>query len=321
MNIFEQLKKRGFLIIFSAIVFYLLLTFFSDVNQINQSFKKIEIWYLPLILIAVTLSIFCKSIRQKILLKNVLPSFSIKDSFLIFTAGLSLLMTPGATGTFVKSYFLKNKFRLPLSKSIPIIIIERYFDLFGILVIISIFLIFYYFETLVIPIIILDALLVTIYFILRSKNLQKHASNILRKISKNNKYSEFIDESGEEIKNLISGKKLLVIGPFSILCWSFDVIAFYLCFLSFGFSLDVFESGLISLFSLVFGFITLIPGGLGVTELSMMGLLVRPEIEFSDASALVLFLRLCTVWFATFLGIVATRYVLKNTNLSNNKIN
>jgi len=75
-------------------------------------------------------------------------------------------------------------------------------------------------------------------------------------------------------------------------------------------TLIFFTSAVLGLSSILFGAVTLIPGGVGVTEVSFVELLSIYGIETSVSSALALFLRLLSIWFATCMGIVATKFAL-----------
>ena len=63
--------------------------------------------------------------------------------------------------------------------------------------------------------------------------------------------------------------------------------------------------------SLVSGALTFLPAGIDVTEGSFVALLSLHGIDFSLSASIVLFTRLTTIWFATIIGIVLTRLVLK----------
>jgi len=54
-----------------------------------------------------------------------------------------------------------------------------------------------------------------------------------------------------------------------------------------------------------------LPGGIGVTEEVFDYLLVNQGLDLSIASALVIFTRLTTLWSATIIGFIFTRYALK----------
>src|SRR5690242_20627870 len=110
MNLLKSIKKRGFLIMFFVVAFYGIIVLYSDYSKITYSFHNIQLIYLPFILLLVVLGIFLKSERQRFLLKAVSINISIKDSFIIFNAGQTLLITPGGIGSVIKSVILKQKF-------------------------------------------------------------------------------------------------------------------------------------------------------------------------------------------------------------------
>ena len=54
----------------------------------------------------------------------------------------------------------------------------------------------------------------------------------------------------------------------------------------------------------------MMPGGIGLTEVSLTGLLVKisceTPIQTSLAAAATIIIRLCTLWFAVVVGIIAS---------------
>ncbi len=53
------------------------------------------------------------------------------------------------------------------------------------------------------------------------------------------------------------------------------------------------------------GALSMLPGGLGATETSIIGLLNLKGVDFSLAYSLTLLIRLMTLWFATLLGVIS----------------
>jgi uncharacterized protein (TIRG00374 family) len=252
--------------------------------------------------------------RQQFLFKSISINLSLKKNMVLFIASLSFLVTPAASGTFVKTYFLKKKMDIPVSKTIPVVIVERYFDVVGILSIISLFLVFRFIEILLVPTLIIDIFLILSLFVLRNEKLLNTMFNFVTRFKRFKKLSDFLITYRSSISSLLSKRTLLFVTPFSIICWLVDGITAYLCFLSFNQTIDLLQASLISLSSFVFGFATFVPGGLGVTEIGMTGLLVKQGVNISLASSMVLYIRICTIWFATFLGIIFTREALKPEN-------
>ena len=120
------------IIIFLMVIFYSVLSIYSGIDYV-----------LPIIGVVLA-SIIFRSWIQKLLLEEIQVKLSIKDNFLLFLSGLALIISPGGTGQVIKSYFLKEKYGISISKSIPVILFERYYDLISVtaLVIISICIIF-----------------------------------------------------------------------------------------------------------------------------------------------------------------------------------
>ena len=109
---------------------------------------------------------------------------------------------------------------------------------------------------------------------------------------------------------LIRLRRLIPAVGLSIVSWFCECIAFYLVlealditrFASFG------DAVFIYAFSTLAGAITMMPGGIGLTEVSMTGLLLRLTscTDKSAAAAATIVIRLCTLWFAVAVGIIAS---------------
>ena len=100
---------------------------------------------------------------------------------------------------------------------------------------------------------------------------------------------------------------------FSIVAWSIDAISVYLIFLGFNQNLDLIYTTFVMYTSLLIGFITFLPAGLGVTELSVIGLLTSKGIEISLVTSIIIMIRLTSIWFATIIGLLTTKIFLKDS--------
>ena len=63
--------------------------------------------------------------------------------------------------------------------------------------------------------------------------------------------------------------------------------------------------------SFLLGNLSIIPAGLGITEITATGFLVQEGIELSLATSIVVIIRFVTTWFATIIGIITTRLYIK----------
>ena len=97
-----------------------------------------------------------------------------------------------------------------------------------------------------------------------------------------------------------------------VLAWLVDAVAIYFCFLAFDLNFNFIETTIINFAPMIVGTILFIPGGLGVLEVGMTGLLLQSGIAISTATALVLFIRFMTTWSSVIAGIIALKFAKFN---------
>lgn len=291
-------------------IFYIGFVFYGDFIKISESFLKIRFELVLLALCLETLSLFIRSLRQKKFLEYIGIKLSILENTKIYFASMSLIATPGGSGTIIKSHFIKKRHDHRISKTVPIVFVERLQDLLAVVTILSFtFLIF--FETASFVIVIISSVLITfVYILFRRKNL---LSKFQEKIKKINILQRIVP--GPELNNsleVLSRPKPIFIGwLISVISWIIDSLVVVVVFSSFDHDLNFIQVIQFYLTSISYGAISLIPGGIGVTEVSFLGFLTLHGIEVSIASTIVLIVRLSTIWFATILGLVTMKLVLK----------
>ena len=63
--------------------------------------------------------------------------------------------------------------------------------------------------------------------------------------------------------------------------------------------------------SILFGAISLLPGRVGLTEITTVNFLTDKGMEISLATSITIMLRLVTIWFSTIIGLITTKIFLK----------
>ena len=179
------------------------------------------------------LCLFIKSIRQKIFLDAIGLNLSIKKNLQLYIFGMSLVATPGGSGNIIKSQVLKERYGFSRSRTVPVVLFERYHDLLGVILILSalIALNFLLFASIILlgSVILLIFLTLIIYKTELIKKIQNKLKNIkfLNKITPN-------DEFNESIK-ILSKPKIFTKGLLlSIPAWIVDAFGVYLIFLAFN---------------------------------------------------------------------------------------
>jgi len=312
-------KKRRIGVIFTIIVFYVIFILYNDVNQFSYQWTTIQVLYVPLILGLHFVVLLLRTCRQKILFDSLDIKISWKENFKIHLSGLSLIMTPGGIGQTIKSYYLKNKFDSPYSKTISVSLAERYHDLLGIILIIAILLFFRESFAGWIMIGILATISLAIFVLVRNQKVSRMILSKIPKISFLKRISENYDAIQVSLYSMTKRRVFLSSLGIDLVSWTVAAVAFYLSFLAFGLDVSFSDATYISFVPITLGAISFLPGGFGVTEISMLGLLTKYGLAPSAASALILFTRITSIWFFTIIGLIATKFVIDSKNENNSQ--
>ncbi len=300
--------SKKILILFGILAFYLIFIAYSDFEKFSVNVLDFKFEFLPFILTGSFIVMIIKGIRQQILLEKIKVNISLKNSILLYLAGLSLLVTPGGSGELIKSYFLKKKYGTKITNSFPIVIIERFHDLLAIITIISFTLFFIpIFEIFVLVSIVIVFLLIA-FTAMRSKKIFQLVTRTFAKLPKIKNFIENINESYEGFHSLTRTKITAKNWMISLSAWSLDAIVVFLVFLGFNLNLEIIFTTLVMFSSLLIGVLTLLPAGFGVTEVSIVSFLTNRGIEISLAVSIIFMIRLVTTWFATVVGFIATKF-------------
>ena len=304
--------SKKFFFLFGILIFYVIFIAYSDFEEFSINISQFDFSYLPIILAFVFLGIMIKSLRQQLLYKQIEVFISFKTGILLFISGLSMIVTPGGSGELIKSYYLKKKFGYPLAKTFPTVIMERLLDLTGIagiLLIVGLLLDNYNIISLML---ILLSTLSLIFVSSKKKKLFNFLLSIIEKIPILKKQASSFSESYQVFGELTSGKIMTKTLGLSFFVWMTDAIMIYFIFVGFNLNFDIIFSTFSMYSSLLLGVLTMVPAGVGVTEVSFVEILRGEGIDIATSTSLVILFRLVTIWFLTVLGFCATRYFIKN---------
>jgi len=311
-----KLFSKVILIVVISILIYVSFLIIFDINLISKEFANFQYEYLPLILVLISSGFFSLILRWNLLLKKSGIDIPNTSSILIFMSGVSLSIVPGKAGELIKSELLKIKFDVPRSKSVSLIIIEQIYSGIG-LIITSLFGI-YYFDLGIYIVIGFSILVGSIFLFLSSNTLFKKFSIIFLKIKFLNRFIENISESQSVIKNLLTGKFVASLIFLSTLFWIFISSAVY--FIILAFQIDVFDIFTIwSMYSssIMLGFVSFLPVGIGVVEGSFAGFMAYRGIDISVALTLIIIIRLIVEWLPISAGFICLKLIYGKKSLSN----
>ena len=302
-----KFDNRIIWVVIASVGLYGVFLFFSDFNIISKQISNFKYEFLPLILLLVSISWTPLLIRWQILLKKNDINIPIKKSFLLFLGGMSMTITPGHVGELIKSQLMKTIYNIPRTKTAPIIFVEKFYDLTGAIIasIIGIIILGMDASLILISVSILIVIIFLIYY-------RPIFEFILKRVTKTkffSKYSENISDSYEIVRNSTTPQISSISFGLSVLYWIIISVAVHFILLSFGIeSISVLKTISIYSSSVIIGAISFIPGGLGITEGSLIGLFSLEGIDVSLALILSVMIRILTMWYSVSIGFICLKF-------------
>lgn len=243
-------------------------------------------------------------LRWQYLLKVLGYSVPWAPSLRIYMAGFSLTTTPGKTGEAIRGVFLKE-YGVPFRKTFGAFLAERTSDLFSVTLLASVGLWIYPMAR---PLLFIVAALLAFLFLAMQKDSWLRALERLVKSLCPKRFISVLDfliGSIHSFRSCFTMKVLVITLSLGLIAWTMEAIALLYALHLLGYEISPFIAIFIYGFSLVIGGITLLPGGLGGAEVTMFQLLVTQHIPTSIAVAVTLVIRLTSLWFSVFLGMIA----------------
>ena len=302
-----KFDNRIIWVVIASVGLYGVFLFFSDFNIISEQISNFKYEFLPLILLLVSISWTPLLVRWQILLKKNDINIPIKKSFLLFLGGMSMSITPGHLGELIKSQLMKTIYNIPRTKTAPIIFVEKFYDLTGAIIASIIGIIILGMDTSLILISV--SILIVIIFLIYYRPIFEF---ILKRVTKTkffSKYSENISDSYEIVRNSTTPQISSISFGLSVLYWIIISVAVHFILLSFGIeSISILKTISIYSSSVVIGAISFIPGGLGITEGSLIGLFSLEGIDVSLALILSVMIRILTMWYSVSIGFICLKF-------------
>jgi len=302
-----KLDNRIILILIASVGIYAIFLFISDYNIISEKISNFKINYLPLILFFVSASWIPLIIKWHFLLKNSEVDIPLTKSIAVWFAGIAFEITPGHVGVLMKSQILKTSFNISRTKTVPIIIVEKAYELIGALLasIIGIIVLGMEFYLIIIAI----SGLIVIFFFMYHKSASELFFNRITKLKFFSKYVENISEFHEIVKKSTNVKVATICILLALTYWFTVSAAAYYTLIAFDVNiLDYLKVLAIYTTSSLLGAISFIPGGIGVTEGSITGLFTLNGIDVSTALILSVMIRIFTLWYSVGVGFIALKF-------------
>jgi len=307
---FKKYKKKIlFSIVLGALVF-LGFSIYADFDKLMITFSEFNWYFFPVILSLTFLNFTIRFFKWEYYLKLLKIDIKRKASYLIFMSTFVMSVTPGKMGEVLKSYLLREENGTPVSRSAPIILAERLTDFISVVLLcITGAFVFNYGQSIVIGV---GVFFIVCVMLISSRKTSLAIIRYLEKIKVFSKIAHKFEDAYESIYTLVRIKPLIIATLMSIVAWFCECLGLYIILKVYS-GITHIEVSLLSAvfiygFSTIVGSIAMLPGGLGVTEASMTGLLVLLKIPKDVSVASTFIIRVATLWFAVLVGIVSVYF-------------
>jgi len=215
----------------------------------------------------------------------------------IYLAAFALTLTPGKAGETVRSVYL-YPYGVSYPQSIGAFISERLLDLVAVGALASLAVSMFPEQRLWL----IGAIVCIVAAVLLSR------SRLLALMGKRLARGSFGNHAAKgmlTIGFLLSGRRLAMAVPLSLMAWTAQGVSLYLIVYALGYDLSASTVVAIYCLSILAGAASFIPGGLGATEAAIVLLLSVTGVGQTDAIAASLISRSLTLWLAVGIGVVA----------------
>jgi glycosyltransferase 2 family protein len=305
----KKLKQKVIISVVIAGVIYLAFTIYADLTQVINAFKKFNLLLVPLLLLLSFLNYFARFLKWDYYLSVVKVKMKKIDSLSTFMSGLIMSVTPAKLGEVLKSVLVKEITGEPISKTAPIILAERITDFLSLLLIAIVGA--YVFDYGGNFTIIVAAFFIILIIIISNKKIAIPIINLSEKIPIIKKYIHNIHSAYESSYQLLKLKPLILMTFLSLISWGFECLGYYFILVNFDVNFGLLWASFSYSFSTIVGAISMLPGGLGLTEGSLTYLLIEKGITADISVTTTFIVRAVTLWFAVLVGIVSLSFYQK----------
>jgi uncharacterized protein (TIRG00374 family) len=308
--LFDKLRRRFVYGLGFAVLVVVVFIVASDGRSLLDAFAQFD-WRLLIPIILLTFGNYAlRFVKWQLYLRWLsIGPLRFRTSLGIFLAGLSMAITPGKLGEFLKSYLLKRATNVPMTRSSPIVVLERITDGLSLLVLafVGLSTVRFGWQWLLV----LGVLGIGVIVAAGQRTLVARVFALFHRVPYIAPKVHLLETFYESTRLLLQPRRLVLAVGLGVVSWSGECLALFLVLVGLGLPAS-FELLIIATFVLatatIVGTLSMLPGGLGAAEAGMAGLLLLlitdPLMTSERASAATLMIRFATLWLGVLVGLV-----------------
>ena len=220
-------------------------------------------------------------------------------SALVFLSGLAMSITPGKAGELVKCYWLQSRSGVPISRSAPVVVMERLTDVISVIIL-------GFTGIVLLPEAVIAVLAVALLVVIGGLIFaMSRSASRLAGLPFLSRWSSLLRDSQEGFRELAVPRVMVVGVAAGAVAWFAEGLALWVILKGIGSDIALVQALPIYAAATLVGAVTALPGGLVGTEGSMLALLQQSGVTRVGGSAGTVLVRLVTLWFAVAVGLAA----------------
>jgi glycosyltransferase 2 family protein len=264
-------RKKITAMLLIAIGFYILYAVIGNISSIKEVLREIPNLQYLLFLLLVIAGYVCRFLRWHYLLRVKQIRMPLKKSIHLFITGMSMAISPGKLGEFLKTYYLHRDFQVDIAESSPVVLLERFTDILAIALLMSIGLFLIPHGPLLFAVVFI--FLTLFVFLLKNKSFIHGIVRLLEGKKRKGKWQK-IKDIQEQLITILTMKTICISTFLGIVAWFLECVVLYAIFHFLNLDIKVIESVVIFSAGTLLGAVSMIPGGIGLAEGSMTSLMV-----------------------------------------------
>jgi uncharacterized protein (TIRG00374 family) len=313
----KKLLPRVLLGVAAGVAVYLGFSVWADARSVGRALAAFS-WMAALGGAALALANYLvRFVRWQYYLRVLGLTVPLGESWLVFLGGFALTVTPGKLGETIKAFLLRESRGIPVARTAPIVIAERFTDLLGLLLLTGVGVMRFDVDRRFLA---AGALLIGAGLLVVSvESIAVFALRVAGRVPGVRRFAPKLDEFYRSTAALLRPGPLALAVALSVVAWALECVAFWLVVRGFpGAEVAMRAAVFIYATMTVAGALSFLPGGLGVTELGMLELLGKlgTGTGRSVAAAATFVTRACTLWFAVVVGLVALVLFARRTQVT-----
>lgn len=320
----QTLGRRLLFGVLFGVAVYAAMLIWADLGSVMSTLRKLPLWVLPACCALSLLNYVVRFWKWQRYCKLLHIELETGTSFLIYLSGLTMSVTPGKMGEVFKSWLVRKVTGVRIHESAPIVVAERFTDLLGYLILVAIGGLntapdyAWMFWAML-------ALCVVALVLVGSEQFARMSVAAIGRAPVVSRLAPRVEVAFKSTRILLAPREVFMPTLVSVIGWGLECTGFWIIANAVVPDSTPFLYALFAFaFSAVAGAVAIIaPGGLLITE-GLLGTLLRPryqpilertlaitgdvarESARAHAAGAVILARLCTLWFAVFVGFVAT---------------